>query len=65
MVVDIIELVGTSPNSWEDATKEAVSKANETVREIRGVDVVGHTAVVKNGVISEFHANVKIAFVVE
>jgi len=65
MVVKIIELVGSSPNSWEDATKEAVTKAQESVKDIRGVDAVGFTAIVKNGSIAEYHTNVKIAFVVE
>jgi len=65
MVVKIIELVGSSPQSWEDATKEAVKKAQESVKDIRGVDAVGFTAVVKDGNISEYHTNVKIAFVVE
>jgi len=65
MVVKIIELVGSSPTSWEDATKEAVAKANESVKDIRGVDVVAHTAVVKDGKITEYRANVKIGFVVE
>jgi flavin-binding protein dodecin len=65
MVVKIIELVGTSPQSWEDATKEAVKKAQESVKDIRGVDAVGFTAVVKDGNIAEYHTNVKIAFLVE
>jgi len=65
MVVKIIELVGSSPNSWEDATKEAVAKAHESLKDIHGVDVVGHTAVVKDGKITAYRANVKIGFVVE
>lgn len=65
MVVKIIELVGSSPQSWEEATKEAVTKAQESVKDIRGVDAVGFTAVVKDGKITEYRANVKIGFVVE
>jgi len=65
MVVKIIELVGSSPQSWEDATKDAVKKAQESVKDIRGVDAIGFTAVVKDGNIAEYHTNVKIAFVVE
>jgi flavin-binding protein dodecin len=65
MVVKIIELVGSSPNSWEDATKEAVAKAHESLKDIHGVDVVGYTAVVKDGQITAYRANVKIGFVVE
>ena len=63
-VVKVIELVGTSKVSWEDAAKNAVAEAAKTVRHITGVDVVGQTAVVENNTITEYRANVKIAFVV-
>ena len=49
MVIKVIELVGSSKKSWEDATQEAVAKAGKSVKEIVGVDVVGQTAVVKKG----------------
>ncbi|RLE93245.1 MAG: dodecin domain-containing protein [Thermoprotei archaeon] len=64
-VVKIIELVGTSEKSWEDAVRQAVKEAAKTVRNIVGVHVVGFTAKVKDGEITEYRANVKIAFVVE
>lgn len=64
-VIKVIELVGNSKVSWEDAAKNAVAEAAQTVRGITGIDVVGQTAVVENGVITEYRTNVKIAFVVE
>jgi flavin-binding protein dodecin len=64
-VVKLIELVGTSPTSWEDAARNAVAEATKTLRNISGLDVINQTAVVKDGVITEYRANVKIAFVVE
>lgn len=64
-VIKIIELVGTSPNSWEEATKNAVTKAVETVRGIVGADVVGQNVVVTGGAITEYRVDVKVAFVVE
>lgn len=63
-VVKVIELVGTSTASWEDAAKNAVAEAAKTVRNITGIDVIGQTAVVEDSVIKEFRANVKVAFVV-
>jgi len=63
-VVKVIELVGSSTISWEDAAKNAVAEATKTIRNITGVDVVGQTAVVEDGVIKEFRANIKIAFMV-
>ncbi len=49
LVVKIIELVGTSPESWPKAVEEAVSKAGEGLRNIHGVDVIGLKAKVENG----------------
>ncbi len=65
MTVKIIELIGTSTKSWEDATEEALTKAGESLKNIHAVDVIGFKGNVKNGKISEYRANVKIAFIVE
>ena len=64
-VVKVIELVGTSPTSWEDAARDAVAEAARTVRNITGLDVLNQTAVVEDGDIIEYRSNVKIVFVVE
>jgi flavin-binding protein dodecin len=64
-VLKVIELVGTSPNSWEEATENAIDKAAETLRHIAGADVVGQNVVVKDGDIVEYRVDVKVAFVVE
>jgi flavin-binding protein dodecin len=42
-VVKVIELVGSPNRSWLDAVKSAVRRAAKTVRNIRGVDVMGWT----------------------
>ena len=64
-VVKVIELVGSSPNSWDEAVRNAVSVACETLRGVTGVDVQDWTADVRDGKITAYKANVKIAFVVE
>ena len=64
-VVKVIELIGSYPNSWEEAARNAVAKAAETIRNIVGAEVVSQTAAVKDGRITEYRANMKIAFVVE
>jgi flavin-binding protein dodecin len=64
-VAKIIELVGSSDKSWDDAVRAALAEAAKTVRGIRGVDVQDWTARVKDGRIVEYKANVKIAFGVE
>ncbi len=64
-VAKVIELVGSSPKSWEDAAKVAIEKAGKSVRNIRGVKVENLTAKVKGKKIVEYRCNVKIAFGVE
>jgi flavin-binding protein dodecin len=64
-VLKVIELVGTSPSSWEEATKNAVDKAAETLRGITGANVLRQNVVVKDGKITEYRVDVKVAFIVE
>jgi len=64
-VAKVVELIGSSPNSWEEATENAVEAAARTIRNIRGVDVQHCTAKVKDNKIVEYRVDVKIAFIVE
>jgi len=64
-VVKIIELIGSSSESWEKAVKNAVEEAAKTVKNIVGVDVKGCSGVVEDGEIVRYRANLKIAFIVE
>ena len=64
-VVKIIELIGSSPISWEAAAANAVKTAAETVRNIKGVHVKRCTAKVEKDKIVEYRAVVRIAFTVE
>ncbi len=61
-VIIIREMVGTSPQSWSDAARQAVATASKTVRNIQTVDVVKSSAVVRDGEIVEYRVEVKIAF---
>ena len=64
-IVKIIELIGTSPNSWSEAAQNAVTEAAKTIQNIKGVHVKRCTAKVINDKIVEYNVNVKIAFTVE
>lgn len=64
-LVRVVELIGSSTESWEKAVKEALAKASKEFDNIRGIDVLGLKAVVRNNKIVEYRANVKIAYVVE
>ena len=65
MMVKVIEVLSTSPNSWEDAAQNAVKEASKTIRNISGVDVIGFKAEVKDERIVEYRVHARIAFVVE
>jgi hypothetical protein len=64
-VVKIIELIGSSEKSWEDAVQEALREAAKTVENIVGIDVLGCKAKVKDNKIVKYKARVRIAFAVE
>ncbi|MBE3574650.1 MAG: dodecin domain-containing protein [Firmicutes bacterium] len=65
MVVKVIELVGESPNSWQEAAENAVKEAARTVRNISGVEVKNWTANVQGENLIEYKANVHVAFKVD
>ncbi|NLU09833.1 MAG: dodecin domain-containing protein [Tepidanaerobacter acetatoxydans] len=65
MTVKVLELVGESKNSWQEAVQNAVQDANKTIRNITGVEVLNNTANVQNGKIVEYKSNVQIAFKVD
>ena len=64
-VVKVIEVMGTSEESWEDAVKNALKGADKTLHGISGIEVISQTATVKNGELKEFRATVKLAFKVD
>jgi dodecin len=61
-VIIIREMVGSSPESWSAAAAEAVDRAAHTVRNIRHIEVVRHTARVDQGHIVEYQVQLKIHF---
>jgi flavin-binding protein dodecin len=63
--VKIIELIGSSPKGWKEATQNAVDEAAKTVRKIKSVHVKRCTAKVKDNKIVEYRVLVRVAFVVE
>lgn len=62
MHVKVAELVGESPNSWQEAVQSAVQEASRTIPNISGVEVYNLTANVRGGNVTEYKANVKVAY---
>ncbi len=61
-VYKIIELVGTSETSWEDAAKTAVEKASKSLKELRVAEVSEMDMKLEDGKVAAFRAKVKISF---
>jgi flavin-binding protein dodecin len=61
-IVKMVELSAQSPDSWEDATRQAVERAAQTLRNIRSVWVKEFEAVVENEQVTQFRVVLKIAF---
>ena len=62
-VYKIIELVGTSTESWEKAAAAAIARASKTLRDIRVAEISQlDMHVGKNGEVEAFRAKVKISF---
>ena len=62
-VVKIIELVGSSSTSSDDAVQQALAEARQTLRNIKAVDVV--STGLRGDDLDEWRAHVRVAFLVE
>ncbi len=63
--IKVLEIIGISEVSFDDAVSQAVAKASETIDGITGVEVTSQTARVKDGKVTQYHATVKLAFAVK
>ena len=58
----IVELVGTSDKSWEDAAKTAVETAGGSLRDLRVAEVVQLDMTVENGKVKSYRARINLSF---
>ncbi len=61
-VYKVIELVGTSTDSWEKAAKAAVDKASKSLRDLRIAEILELDMVLDDGAVSAYRAKVKVSF---
>ena len=61
-VYKVIELVGTSQESWEKAAAAAVERAGESLRDLRVAEISKLDMQMKNGKVDTFRARVKVSF---
>lgn len=61
----VIELIGVSEKSWDDAAKNAVSDACKSLKNVSGIKVLNQTAKIQEGSIIKYKVDLKVVFEVE
>ena len=61
-VYKIVDLVGSSPSSWEEAAKNAVETASQSLRDLRVAEIAKLDMKVENGKVTAYRARVKLSF---
>ena len=61
-VYKVIELVGTSPASWEEAAKNAVETASKSLKDLRVAEITKLEMKVEGGKVTAFRSRVKLSF---
>ena len=61
-VYSVVELVGTSTESWELAARTAVEQAAKTLRDLRIAEVIQQDLVIEDGKVSAYRTKVKLSF---
>ena len=61
-VYKVIELIGTSPDSWEKAAAAVVERASHSLRDLRVGEVVELDLVIENGKVSAYRAKLRLSF---
>jgi flavin-binding protein dodecin len=64
-IYKVIELVGSSPTSIEDAISTAIGRASETIRHLRWFEVMQTRGHVENGKIAHYQVMLKVGFTME
>ena len=61
-VYKVIEIIGTSKNSWEDAAKVAVERASKTLRDLRVAEVMHQDLIIEDGKVEAYRTKLSVSF---
>jgi flavin-binding protein dodecin len=61
-VYRVTEVIGTSPNSWEDAARNAVKAASKSLRDLRIAEVTKLDVKVEDGKVTQFRTRLSLSF---
>ena len=61
-VLKVVEILGNSKESWEDAVKQVLKEASKTIKNIKSVYIQDMQVMVKDNKVSEYRINAKVTF---
>jgi dodecin len=61
-VYKVIQIIGTSPDSWEKAAKVAVERASKSLRDLRVAEVVKADVVIEDGKVTAYRTKLRVSF---
>ena len=61
-IYKVIEIIGTSPKSWEEAAANAVAVASKTLRDLRIAEVVEMDMQIEDGKVVNYRTKIKLSF---
>lgn len=64
-VAKIIELIGSSNKSFDDAIAQLIARANKTLRHVSGIHIISQKIKLDNGKVVEYRVNCKVSFGIE
>jgi dodecin len=64
-VARVTEIKSSSKKSFDEAVREGIKRANETLKNVKGAWVADHEVVVENGAIAEFRVLMKVTFILK
>jgi flavin-binding protein dodecin len=61
-VYKVVEVIGTSKKSWEDAATNAIKTAAKTLKDLRVAEIIKLDMAIENGKVTSFRARVSLSF---
>lgn len=61
-VYKVVEIIGTSKDSWEKAAKIAVDRASKSLRDLRVAEIVQQDLIIENGKVEAYRVKMRLSF---
>ncbi len=64
-VARVTQVVSSSTKGWQEAVQDALKRANKTLRNLTGIEIVSQKAKIQDGKIAEYRVTMNITFILE